>query len=86
MPNVAELIAVTVAVTQFIKKALGTLKVNIEGTGAIILSCVSSLAVVLYFVITTGSPLDFSLIPLVLQVAIGANAGYSLLKVARNPV
>lgn len=84
MPGIAEMIAITVAVTQFAKKALEKFKVDLKGTYAVILSIAASVCVVLYFVITTGTPFNLALISLVVQVAIGANAGYSLLKVARS--
>ena len=83
MPGIAELIAAALLVTQFVKKALVALKVDLKGTAAIVLSVVASIAVVAYFAISTGTPFSFALIPIVIQVAIGANAGYSLLKVAR---
>ena len=85
MPEIASLVAAVLVVTQFVKTALAKINVTIGGAYAVVLSVVASIGVVAYFAITTGTPFTFGLIPLVIQVAIAANAGYSLIKVARPP-
>jgi hypothetical protein len=84
--NTAELVMLTGLITQFIKKAfLALFKREIAGTGAIVLSAVCGLGAVLYKAIETGTAIGLNLIPLAITVIVGANAGYSLLKVARTP-
>jgi hypothetical protein len=81
--NIATMIATTLAVTQFLKNALAKVNVVVEKTMAVILSVVVSVGVVLYFYVSTGRPITAQIVIDVIQVAIGANAGYSLIKVAR---
>lgn len=80
--NVPELILTVGLVTQFLKKALGKLKIEVQGTGAVVLSVLVSIGVVLFQVVQTDAVIGFALLPVLIQVVIGANAGYSLLKVA----
>ena len=79
--NIAELIVAVGLVTQFAKKALLKLKVNVEGKAAIVLSVVVSIGVVLVEAIKTDAAIGFALIPVLIQVIVGSNMGYSLLKV-----
>jgi len=83
MPEIATLVAAVLVVTQFIKTALAKINVTIGGAYAVVLSVVASIGVVVYYAVTTGTPFTFGLITIVIQVAIAANAGYSLIKVAR---
>jgi hypothetical protein len=78
-----ELVALTGLVTQFIKVKVwkAVFKRELAGTGAVVLSSLCGLGCVLYKAIETGTPINLSLIPLALTVIVGANAGYSLLKV-----
>ncbi len=80
--NIAELIIEVGLVTEFLKKALDKIKVHVEGKASVILSIVVSLGVVLVAAIKTDTPIGFGLVPVLIQVAIGANAGFALLKVA----
>lgn len=80
--DIAVLIVMVGIVTQFLKKALSKIKINVEGKAAIVLSVLVSVGVVLVEAIKLDMPLSFALVPLLLQVIIGANMGYSLLKVA----
>ncbi|MCJ7487210.1 MAG: hypothetical protein MUQ25_13755 [Candidatus Aminicenantes bacterium] len=80
--DVLTLIGVTGFVTQFFKKALSRFKLVIEGTAAVVLSVVVSVGVVLVEAIKLDMPLSLALIPVLVQVIVGANMGYSLLKVA----
>ena len=80
--NIAEMIVSVGLVTEFIKKAVrAVLKIDIAGKGAVILSIIVSIGVVFVAAINTATPFTFALIPILIQVAIGANAGFALLKV-----
>jgi hypothetical protein len=80
--DVPTLIIAVGLVTQFLKKALEKIHVTVQGKGAVVLSVLVSIGVVLVEVIKTDAALSFALIPVLVQVIIGANAGYGLLKVA----
>lgn len=80
--DIVALIAIVGIVTQFLKKALSKFKINIEGTGAVVLSVVVSVGVVLVEAIKLDMPLGLALVPVLIQVIVGANMGYSLLKAA----
>ncbi|MBE3120027.1 MAG: hypothetical protein IMZ50_14890 [Candidatus Atribacteria bacterium] len=80
--DIVALIAIVGVVTQFLKKALSKVKINIEGKAAIVLSVLVSVGVVLVESIKFDMPLTFALVPVLVQVIVGANMGYSLLKVA----
>jgi ABC-type Mn2+/Zn2+ transport system permease subunit len=82
--TVAELAASTLVVTQFLKNFLDKLKIKVEGVGAVILSVLVSIGVVLFSYVQNGQALNFGMIVLIVQVIIASNAGYSLIKVARN--
>ena len=83
--NLAEMIAVVALVTQFVKKILP--KLNITGTLAIVLTAVSTLAVVTYDFVSQSKPFDFLAFAITaVEVFIGSNAAYNLIKVARPKV
>ena len=84
MPSIAEMVITVGLVTQFLKTALAKVNVVVEKTAAVVLSVVVSCGVVAYYWILSGDAFNIGLIALVIQVAIGANAGYGLLKVARS--
>ena len=78
--SVAEMIALVAVVTEFIKKALAVIKINLEGTAARIVSWLVAVGVVLFDVIQNSKPLNWGLIVTLIQVIIGANVGYKLVK------
>jgi hypothetical protein len=80
--NVAALIVVVGLVTQFAKKLLGKINLKIEGTAAVVLSVVVSIGVVLVEAVKLDVPIGIALVPVLIQVIVGSNMGYSLLKVA----
>ncbi len=83
--DVSNLIIVVLAVTQFIKTAaLRAFKVEIGGKAAVVVSALAAAGVVFYKAIETNAVLGLGLVPVLIQVIIGANMGYSLIKVARN--
>ena len=83
--DVLELVALVALVTQFVKKAvLKVFKVEIGGKAAIIASVLVSIGVVFVQAVQTETALGLGLIPVLIQVIIGSNMGYSLFKVARN--
>lgn len=75
--TVPEMVAYVLAGTQFIKEALSKVKINLQGTGAIVLSVLVSIAVVFYGKI--GTPFSYSWIVDFIQVVIAANMGYKVL-------
>ena len=77
--SIPEMVVSVGLVTEFIKRAaLATFKIVIKGSGAVILSVLVSIGVVFVFAINTATPITFSLIPILIQVAIYANAGYAI--------
>jgi hypothetical protein len=84
--DIAKMILEVAAVTQFIKNALAKLNINwkIQGAAAVVLSVLVSIGVVLTHWLQSGEPFNFALVITIIKVAIGANAGYSLLKVPRK--
>ena len=86
LPGIVALVAAVAVVTQFIKTAInnsnfGFLKrIIIEKWAAVVLAILVSLGVVLYFALTTGTPLNLALLILAGEVAIAATMGYSILK------
>ena len=86
MPGMVALVAAVAVVTQFIKKAInnsnfGFLKrIIIEKWGAVVLAILVSLGVVVYFALTTGTPINLALLILAGEVAIAATMGYSILR------
>jgi len=81
--NVAEMIAMTLAATQFVKTFAAKLGLTIEKGLAVALSIAASIGIVLYDSISNGKPITIQTLVTAIEVAIGANAGYSLIKVAR---
>ncbi len=80
--NLAEMIAAVALLTQFIKKLLP--KLNITGTVAIIVTALATLGVVAYDYVSQSKPLDiFAALITAVEVFIGSNAAYNLIKVAR---
>lgn len=80
--NLAEMIASVALVTQFLKKILP--KVNITGTVAVVVSAVATIAVVAYDYVSQSKPFDFLAFAITaVEVFIGSNAAYNLIKVAR---
>lgn len=84
MPTVAIMVITVGLVTQFLKVALEKIKVTVEKVWAVVLSVAVSIGVVGYHWIDSGEAFGLNLFVLVVQVAIGANAGYGLLKVTRS--
>lgn len=74
--GIPEMIGVVLAVTQFIKEFLSRIKITVQGTGAIVLSVLCSIGVVLYAKI--GTPFTASWITDFIQVVIAANMGYKV--------
>lgn len=85
MWSIAVMIAYTAAGTQFIKLALAKrpLCINIEKVAAVVLSCIVAAVVVVFAYLNFDKALNLHVFLDFVQVAIGANMGYSLLKVAR---
>jgi uncharacterized membrane protein YjdF len=80
--NLAEMIAAVALVTQFLKKILP--RVNITGTIAVIVTAVATIGVVAYDYTSQSKPFDFFAFAITaIQVFIGSNAAYNLIKVAR---
>ena len=83
--DVPMLMGLVVLVTQFVKKAVKSVfKVELGGKAAIVVSVLVSIGVVFVKAIETDTTLGLGLIPVLIQVIIGSNMGYSLIKVARN--
>jgi len=80
--NVAEMIAYAIGATQFVKKLAEKVKIVISGAAAVVLATVVAVGVVIGFHIAQNIPITLAIIGEIVQVAIGANAGYSLIKVA----
>lgn len=77
--NVPECLALVVAVTEFLKKALkSVLKVEVKGQAAVILAVLVSVAVVFVKAVQTGTAINLALLPFLIQVAIGSTIGYSI--------
>lgn len=82
--TIPELVASVLVATQFLKNLLNKIGVNVQGTVAVILSALCSIGVVVFSYIQSSKPFDVGMIILIVQVVIASNAGYSLIKVARN--
>ena len=84
--SIPEMIAYVLAGTQFLKTALGKPPFNlkVEKTVAVVASVIVAVAVVFYKYQLAG--LGFAVVPMFtdfIQVVIGANMSYGLIKVAR---
>ncbi len=77
--NIAEMVAVVLAVTQFIKDTLKDWGLNVVGGWAIFLSLLCSVGVVLYFQLSTGVAITWNTLWLLIQVFALANGGKKLL-------
>jgi hypothetical protein len=83
--NIAEMIVSVGLVTEFFKRAFKSVfRIDIGGKAAVILSIIVSIGVVFVYAVNTATPFTFALIPILIQVAIGANAGYALLTLGRG--
>jgi len=85
--SIPEMIAYVLAGTQFLKTALGKVPFNLklEKTAAVVLSVIVAVGIVFYKYQEAG--LGFALVPMFtdfVQVVIGANMSYGLIKVARS--
>lgn len=85
--SIPEMIGYVLAGTQFLKTALGKAPFNlkVEKTAAVVASVIVALAVVFYKYQDAG--LGFAIVPMFtdfVQVVIGANMSYGLIKVART--
>ncbi len=80
--NLAEMIAAVALITQFLKKMLPM--VNITGTIAVVLTAIASITVVAYDYVSQSKPfVIFAFAITAVEVFIGSNAAYNLIKVAR---
>ena len=77
--NIAEMVAIVLAVTQFAKGTLKDWGLNVVGGWAILLSFLCSIGVVLYFVLSTGIPITWNSLWILVQVFALANGGKKLL-------
>lgn len=77
--SIPEMVVSVGLVTEFLKRAaLATFKIVITGRAAVILSIIVSVGVVFVYAINTATPISLALIPILIQVAIYANAGYAI--------
>ena len=74
-----ELVAVVMAITQFVKKLI-----KVEGNWAIALSGLASLAAVFYKYVNEGLAFDLAAIWLVVSVFLLANGGKKLLDIFKK--
>jgi hypothetical protein len=72
-------IALVMGIVQFFKKLLPTF---IQGTAAIVLVVLASVAVTFYKFVNEGLPLGFTAVTFLIPVIVGALSAYSLVKVA----
>jgi len=77
--NIPSLIAMTAVVTEFIKKALLKLKIEIKGAAAVVLAVIVSAGVVVVEVFKTGGTFGIGTIWIFVQVVLGSTIGYSIL-------
>jgi hypothetical protein len=77
--NIASLIGITAVVTEFIKKALLKIKVEVKGSAAVALAVIVSAAVVVVEVFKTEGTFGIGTIWIFVQVVIGSTIGYSIL-------
>ena len=83
--DIALLIATTGIVTEFIKKALLKIHVELKGMAAMTLAVIVSAGVVIVESIKTGTPFSLQTIVIFLEVAIGSMVGYSILTKKSGP-
>lgn len=77
--DVTAMVASVLLATQFIKDVLKSWKIQIKGAGAILLSFIISIGVVLYFYLKTGTPITLESIWILASVFGLANGGKKLL-------
>jgi len=77
--NIPSLIAMTAVVTEFIKKALLKLKIEIKGAAAVVLAVIVSAGVVVVEVFKTGGTFGIGTLWIFAQVVLGSTIGYSIL-------
>jgi len=77
--DIVILIGIVVAVTELIKKGFTKyLKIDIKGKTAVILAGLVSVGVVFIESLKSDIPITFALLPILIQVIIGATIGYSI--------
>ena len=79
MPNVAAMIITVGIVVTTIKVFAAKLNILIQGAAAFIVSILAAIGVWGYHVLMTGTPIDFGVIMLLVEVIVGATMGYKLL-------
>ena len=77
--NIATMVAAVLAVTQFLKDILKDWGLNVAGGWAMLLSLLCSAGVVLYFQLSTGTPITWNSLWILIQVFALANGGKKLL-------
>jgi hypothetical protein len=77
--NISLLIVTVGIATEFIKKALLKIKIEIKGVSAVILAILVSAVVVILEVFKVGGQFTFQTIWVFIQVVIGSTVGYSIL-------
>lgn len=82
--DIAAMIAVVLAGTQFLKGMLKSWGVNIAGPGSVALSLLVTVGIVLYFTLNAQLPITWNAVWLVIQVFFLANGGKQLLSARRQ--
>jgi len=77
--NIASLIGITAVVTEFIKKALLKINIEIKGAVAVALAVIVSAGVVVVETFKAGGIFGIGTIWIFVQVVIGSTIGYSIL-------
>lgn len=88
--TIGEMVIIAVTATQFLKTALNKVtilgrKIKIEKAAAVVLSVVCAAGVVVFAHLKFHVPISLDAIVAWVEVAITANVGYGLIKVARPP-
>ena len=76
--DVAAMVASVAVVTEILKKLLLKVRIEVKGQAAVILAGVVSVGVVLVAATKAGLPIDFSLLPVLIQVILASTIGYSI--------
>jgi hypothetical protein len=78
---IAQLSAVVLIGTQFLKRLfLRLFKVEIKGAGAVALSIIVSIAVLLYYIITNDLAFDFNQLVNLIEIIIASNTAHNLIR------
>ena len=85
MPTVIVMIATVAVVTEFFKRVLEKAGIVLTKLTKVIVAVLASVGVVGYHWIESGEVFSFTLIVLLIQVAVGATQGYNLLRGAGRP-